>query len=130
MIIKNIQLTTLSKMNEISSPVALGCVVIYKIFNTVADTLLFSWDDCAFLIYLVNELFQLIQVFAQTFPSRRILSWFTPLHVHPVCTTTANFLFHTVNTCITVLELHIYMCVFWTTLKKSQHGVLIKWRLD
>ena len=66
--LKNILLTTFSEMNEISSSVNLGCVVIYKIFNTTADTLLFAWADCALLAHRVNELFQLIQAFAQASP--------------------------------------------------------------
>lgn len=103
MMLKNILLTTFSEMNEISSSVNLGYVVIYKIFNTTADTLLFACEDCALLAHQVNELFQLIQVFAQASPCIRILSQCTSFHVRPVCTQTTNFLFHTDNTGITYI---------------------------
>lgn len=94
--IKNILLTTFSKMNEVLSSVNLGHIVIHKIFSMIADTL-FAWDDCAFLVRLGNELFQLIQGSAQAPPSMGILSCCAPLHVHPVRTTTAMFLLSLVS---------------------------------
>jgi hypothetical protein len=42
-------------MSEISRTVSLGRVLICKIFNTIADTLLF-WDACAFLFYGLSKL--------------------------------------------------------------------------
>ena len=80
--------------------------------------MLLFWDGCAFSVHLVGELSQLIPGLLQDPQLNPFLRLSPPCS--PCLQNNANF-FLNVNTCITTLELHIYVCISLTP-QKEQHG--------